>query len=142
MYYINDKEIEKRLQFIPTLITAMEELQSEPEAGLVHYFAQDRTLHLAIEVITDVGSYIIDGYLMREASSYEDIITVIAGENVLSQQIVDPIIKLVQERRNLVQDYYELPQHTLSIDNDQLKALCLILQTFKQDVELYLEQNT
>jgi uncharacterized protein YutE (UPF0331/DUF86 family) len=110
MYYVNHEQINLRLQFIPTLTSACEQLstawQEAPSADrLLLHLAQERTLHLAIETVTDIGSLLIDAFMMRDASSYEDIVEILEGELVFDAQTGSVLRHLVQLRRPLVQDY-------------------------------------
>src|SRR5690606_36925663 len=82
VYYVNQEQISIRLAVIPALTDTMNMLQQNWTGSAIERLAQERALHIAIEVVTDVGSYLIDGFLMRDASSYEDIVEITAGEGV------------------------------------------------------------
>ncbi|MBW7460518.1 DUF86 domain-containing protein, partial [Paenibacillus sepulcri] len=106
--------------------------------GLLGGLAQERALHLAIETVTDIGSCLIDGFIMRDASSYEDIIDIIAGEGVFPEDIHGTLLELVRLRKPLVQDYYEWDRarlHPLSL------ILPGILQQFQSAVQTYLAKE-
>ncbi|MBP1154691.1 MULTISPECIES: HepT-like ribonuclease domain-containing protein [unclassified Paenibacillus] len=114
MYYVNQEQIDLRLSFVPTLLQASSELTeawskaAHGEASgesLLLQFAQERTLHLAIETITDVGSLLIDAFMMRDASSYEDIIDILSDEGVFDQDTAATLKELVMLRRPLTQEY-------------------------------------
>lgn len=113
MYYVNMEQIEVRLQFIPVInegIAAV--LKDWADGQIIYPLAQERLLQLAIETVTDVGSYMIDGLMMREASSYEDIIIVLHDEQVFSEETKDVLLSLVQCRRPLVQNYYDFDRQS------------------------------
>ncbi|MNC29627.1 hypothetical protein D3C75_778830 [compost metagenome] len=100
---------------------------------------QERCLHLAIEVVTDVGSCLIDGFIMRDAGSYEDIISIINEEKVLGDSgIYAVLIELVALRKPLVQDYYNW-------DRSRLHPLAALLpdtlERFALEVRRYLDQE-
>lgn len=114
MYYVNQEQIDLRLSFVPTLLQACSELKeawskaAQEEASgesLLLQFAQERTLHLAIETITDVGSLLIDAFMMRDASSYEDIIDILSDEGVFDRDTASTLRELVMLRRPLTQEY-------------------------------------
>jgi uncharacterized protein YutE (UPF0331/DUF86 family) len=116
MYYVNIEQIEQRLAVISVLIEACGEIQQQGAAAgakasdslllpLIARLAQERTLHLAIELVTDVGSLLIDGFLLRDASSYEDIIEILRVEGVFPDEQVVQLQELVKLRRPLVQEY-------------------------------------
>lgn len=117
MYYVNHAQIEVRLQFIQVIADGLVELVDRWQDGDVLLdMAQERLLSLAIETVTDVGSYLIDGFMMRDASSYSDIITVLQGESVIAPEAADLLCRLVDWRKPLMQHYYEMErgrQHPL-----------------------------
>lgn len=138
MYYVNREQISVRLAVIPDVAGAMRTLASQWRGELLQGLAQERALHLAIETVTDVGSYIIDGFIMRDASSYEDIIDIIAEEGVFPADLKDAVLELVKLRKPLVQDYFawpagELHPFTLTLPD--------VLEQFKRSVEAYLLQE-
>src|SRR5690606_27181604 len=99
---------------------------------------QERALHLAIEIVTDVGSYLIDGFLMRDASSYDDIVEITAGEGVYPAEMTPILLELVRLRRPLVQQYFEWESQQLHPLMLQLPQLLL---QFKQAVEQYVAKE-
>ncbi|MDQ0086828.1 uncharacterized protein YutE (UPF0331/DUF86 family) [Paenibacillus anaericanus] len=107
MYYVNREQIERRLNMLPELVQVLRATNSLNEKTLIEHYAEGRALHLAIEVVTDVGSYLIDGFIMRDASSYEDIVDIIYGEGVIDDDLHLVLIELVRLRKPLVQDYID-----------------------------------
>ncbi|MNV88681.1 hypothetical protein D3C71_1829060 [compost metagenome] len=75
---------------------------------------------------------------MRDASSYEDIIEIIAGEGVITNEVAEPLRRLVLLRKALVQEY-ELWQrselHPLTAE------LPRVLMGFSDQVEKYLREE-
>ncbi|MFF2888784.1 DUF86 domain-containing protein [Paenibacillus sp. NPDC057967] len=138
MYYVNQEQIAVRLDAIPELAEALSALASDWRGDLLQGMAQERALHLAIETVTDVGSYLIDGFLMRDASSYEDIIEITGGEGVFSAELQAVLTELVKLRKPLVQDYYAWPRSELHPFTTQLSAQ---LTAFRDSVERYLKQE-
>lgn len=139
MYYVNEQQIEKRLQFIPRIVSACEQLRQDWVSGNeTLYFAQERAIHLAIETVTDIGSLMIDGFLMRDASSYEDIIEILRGEDVFPGALAEPLVELVKLRKPLVQDYTDFEREGLHPMIVQLPAL---LRDFAEAVRAYLRKE-
>lgn len=135
MYYVNHEQIAIRLATIPTLTAAMEQLSQQWTGTALQALAQERALHLAIEIVTDVGSYLIDGFIMRDASSYEDIIEVTSGEEVYPKEMVPALLELVRLRKPLVQDYYNWKSSEL---HPLMEKLPTLLESFKLAVEQYI----
>jgi uncharacterized protein YutE (UPF0331/DUF86 family) len=140
VYDINTNEIRARLQFIEPWSVAFRQLQdghawNNVETGAVADFAQERLLQLAIELVTDVASYLIDGYIMRDAGSYEDIVEIMLDETVVDHALATKLFQLVQLRKSLQQQFLEFPrgrQHELMIGLEQ------VLRDFAASVEDFL----
>ena len=49
--------------------------------------ALERVNYLLIESIIDVGNSMIDGFIMRDPGSYEDIIDILVDEKVMERRI-------------------------------------------------------
>lgn len=69
--------------------------------------AAERALHIALESATDAGNMIIDALIMRDPSSYEDIIQVLADENLFPPEFTASFMELIRYRRVLAHDYTE-----------------------------------
>lgn len=138
MYYVNQEQISARLAEIPQIAEALRELSGNWKGTALEGLAQERCLHLAIEIVTDVGSCLIDGFIMRDASSYEDIIDITGAEGVFSAQLRDNLIELVKLRKPLVQEYYSWPRAELHQLSAQLSDW---LEDYKSAVEHYLAQE-
>lgn len=138
MYFVNRDMIEKRLNCIPEIAETVSALAAGWESTVLQGMAQERALHLAIEMVTDVGSALIDGFLMRDASSYEDIIDIIAGEEVIPSALAEPLRQLVSLRKPLVQEYYDWPRGQLHPLTPQLP---LLLEDFAERVRNYLQRE-
>lgn len=113
LYDVNQDSIGSRLKCVPDLATALTTVGDSWTSTLIQGLAQERALHLAAEVATDVGHTLIDGFIMRDASSYEDIIDIIAEEGVITEQVAVVIRKVVLLRKSLVQEYDSWPRHEL-----------------------------
>src|SRR5699024_2535156 len=84
MYFVDIQEIEKRLTYMDQLI---EQFNVEPQEDTTTYeLARERYVDVVVEVILDVGHQLIDGFLMRDAGSYEDIVTILLEEDVIPER--------------------------------------------------------
>lgn len=139
MYYVKIDQIEKRLAFAETIAQVSERLAEHGTAlDPVLVLSRERVLQLAIELVTDVGSYLIDGFMMRDAGSYEDIIEILRGEEVLDSPLADALVQLVKWRKPLLQQYMELPQQELS---SFIPPLGEQLHAFAEGVRQFLQRN-
>jgi uncharacterized protein YutE (UPF0331/DUF86 family) len=138
MYYVNREQIAVRLDTMPDIASALQALAANWQGSMLEGLAQERALHLAIETVTDIGSFLIDGFIMRDASSYEDIIEITGAEGVFPAQMLEILTELVKLRKPLVQDYYNWPRSEL---HPLTRTLSELLPAFKQSVERYLERE-
>ncbi|ETT30213.1 MULTISPECIES: HepT-like ribonuclease domain-containing protein [unclassified Paenibacillus] len=139
MYYVNRKQIEVILEQIPDLNEGLAHAASSWDGSTLLGLVQERCLHLAVEVVTDVGSCLIDGFIMRDAGSYEDIISIIHEEKVLGDSgIYEDLTSLVALRKPLVQDYFVWERKNL---HPMTRTLPDILDKFACEVRRYLDQE-
>ncbi|WEK53189.1 MAG: DUF86 domain-containing protein [Candidatus Cohnella colombiensis] len=135
MYNVDQARIDRYLECIPEVSQALSDAAASWTGTLMEGLAQERALHLAIEIVTDVGNLLIDGFIMRDASSYEDIVEIIAMEGVVSEQLAEPLKRLVTMRKALVQEYEYWPRRELHPLAHSLPSLLL---QFNDQVKQYL----
>ncbi|GIP27699.1 hypothetical protein J23TS9_28290 [Paenibacillus sp. J23TS9] len=138
MYYVNQEQIQHRLDAIPQIVQGLTEAAESWDGGVALGMVQERALHLAIEVVTDVGSYLIDGFIMRDASSYEDIMEINHEEKVFDGEIYSVLLELVSLRKPLAQEYYSWNRSEL---HRLTPVLPDILNKFAVQVREYIQQE-
>lgn len=93
--------------------------------------ALERICQMMIESVLDVGNSIIDGFIMRDPGSYEDIIDILIDEKVVTALTGESLKLLIQHRKILVQDYLEISHEKLKEEFSQhLHELELFLQAY------------
>ncbi|NUU80190.1 DUF86 domain-containing protein [Paenibacillus xylanilyticus] len=138
MYHVNREQIARRLAAVPEVAEGLRRASQAWDGSLMLGLVQERCLHLAIEIVTDVGSYLIDGFIMRDASSYDDIIQINHEENVFDASTYEVLRRLVSLRKPLVQDYFSWKRaelHPLSTEVPD------ILEQFAEQVSVYVEKE-
>ncbi|GAB6988597.1 DUF86 domain-containing protein [Paenibacillus pini] len=138
MYYVNQEQIERRLDAVPDIVEGLKKSAQGWDGELILGMVQERALHLAIEVVTDIGSYLIDGFIMRDASSYEDILEITHEEKVFDDEVFAVLIQLVGLRKPIVQEYYTWDRSSLHALTPVLPD---ILNRFESQVRQYLKQE-
>ncbi len=138
MYDVNRESIRVRLACLPEIAQALSAATVSWTGNIIEGLAQERALHLAAEIVTDVGHSLIDGFIMRDASSYEDIIDIIALEGVITDQVAAPLRRVVLLRKALVQDYESWPRREL---HPLAAELPRVLMSFSDQVEAYLRKE-
>lgn len=124
MYFIDVKKIEARLNYLDDHLKEFS--QRERWEDFFELKALERLCQMVIETVLDVGNAMIDGFIMRDPGSYEDIIDILLDEKVIEQIDADQLKEIIQFRKVLVQDY---------LDVEHEKLICVFtsnLQTLEQ----------
>ncbi|MBY8911266.1 DUF86 domain-containing protein [Bacillus sp. YC2] len=134
MYFVDRNKIEQTLRFFESqlaLFNSQTDWQTEIEKR-----ALERIGHLMIECILDVGNDMIDGFIMRDPGSYDDIMDILTDEKVVTEEDGSRLKRLISCRKQLVQEYQKA-------DHKELFALVTanldVLRAFPARVRTYLE---
>ncbi|HWI47962.1 MAG TPA: DUF86 domain-containing protein [Rummeliibacillus sp.] len=107
MYFVDRKKITNNLEYMDSLINRFEQTDNWLIDD-VHKLAVERIANILIEAIIDVGNSMIDGFIMRDPGSYEDIIDILVDEKVITTDMDQPLKTLIGLRRGLVRDILEV----------------------------------
>lgn len=136
MYFIDRKKITNTLQYMEKLVSQFEEKAAWND--FTDKLALERLAQNVIESIIDVGNSMIDGFIMRDPGSYEDILDILLDEKVINEAMHKPLIHIIQMRKMLVRDF-------ISVDHKQLLEALEegkeALRKFPLDVQRYLEDE-
>lgn len=123
MYFVDRNKIESHLQFIEKSVSLLEETKKWETP--IEKAALERICHCIIESILDVGNAMIDGFIMRDPGSYEDIIDILEDEKVITPEMKEGIKPIIGCRKMLVQEYIQLDHeklhHLLMSELDKIK---------------------
>ncbi len=136
MYFVDRKKIEQTLQCLEqtmAVFSAKEEYIQQTDR-----YALERMAQLMIDCILDVGNAIIDGFIMRDPGSYEDIIDILVDEKVVQLKEGEGLKEIVRLRKMLVQDYISV-QHEQVIATLQEQGA--VIGAYPSHVRRYLEQE-
>ncbi|MFT8322571.1 MAG: DUF86 domain-containing protein [Bacillus sp. (in: firmicutes)] len=103
MYFVDRNKIGLQLHYLQTNVELLEK-QSTWET-LIEKAALERITHRILELILDIGNGMIDGFIMRDPGSYEDIIDILTDEKVYADNIGHDLKTLLLFRKKLVHDY-------------------------------------
>lgn len=137
MYFVNRSEIERILDYYNEVL---EVLDKHPQFSnkLIDRLALERSIHVLIEVILDVGNKMIDGFIMRDPGSYYDIIDILIDEQVIPETEESSYKLLIDARKMLVQHYYDIDDAFLeNIVNEHFD----ILKQFSVHIRSYLDNE-
>jgi uncharacterized protein YutE (UPF0331/DUF86 family) len=136
MYFIDRDKMEDLLQFMEKQFKELEGFTSWQST--IEIRALERITHLIIESFLDVGNQLIDGFIMRDPGSYEDIVDILVDESVLETEEKEAYLHLVQLRKQLVQQYTDISADTLK---KELQTNISTWATFPERVRVYLESE-
>ncbi|WP_172373120.1 DUF86 domain-containing protein [Sporosarcina jiandibaonis] len=137
MYFIDRNQIENALTHMEKLLTLYNE-EKEWTSDLIHSLAVARLSHVVIESIIDVGNSMIDGFIMRDPGSYEDIIDIMEDEKVITADMTDPLKDVIDLRKMIVRDFINVNTGTvIEVLNQSMDALI----AFPTKVRHYLDHE-
>ena len=125
MYFVDRNKITLNLAHIEELL-ALFEAKDNWLSDDIHKLALQRIGHNVMEAMMDVGNLVIDGFIMRDPGSYEDIIDIFVDEKVITPDMEAPLKAVVGLRKMIVREF-------IAVDNEEiLKVLTANLDTMKQ----------
>ncbi|MFE4809623.1 HepT-like ribonuclease domain-containing protein [Peribacillus simplex] len=109
MYFVDRQKIEQILGFLEKQLGLFE--GHDNWDGDLSELIAERLIQTSIDSVLDVGNAVIDGFIMRDPGSYEDIIDILQDEKVISEEKAIKFKKVLPLRKMLVQDFIEV-NHT------------------------------
>jgi uncharacterized protein YutE (UPF0331/DUF86 family) len=133
VYFVDREKMEEILVFLEKQISIFE--SKKEWSTPLEKAALERLTHMMIEAILDVGNNMIDGFIMRDPGSYEDIIEILEDEKVITAQSGKSLKEIVKYRKVLVQMYTEINHHELQT---QFESHLQELAAFPENIRQYL----
>jgi uncharacterized protein YutE (UPF0331/DUF86 family) len=133
---VNVKRIASQLRVLAECARVLEKIDLE-QANLTERFAAERAMHVAVECMIDVGSVMIDGFVMRDPGGYLDIVDILEDEKVITPDVAERLRRQVRFRERLVRYYDE-------IDGEEFRKFdkdVALYRTFDESVRKYIKQE-
>jgi uncharacterized protein YutE (UPF0331/DUF86 family) len=111
MYFVDREKIEEILKYLEAQIQLF--LSQKEWSTPLERAALERLNHMMIESVLDVGNAMIDGFIMRDPGSYDDIIDILMDEKVIPAETGSCLKILIQYRKRLVQFYTDVDHQEL-----------------------------
>lgn len=127
MYFVDRNKIEQTLEYMDGLL---QELGKQSFESFRDKLLLERITQMLIESMLDVGNMMIDGFIMRDPGSYEDIIDILVDEKVLPSDDIDKYKAVVKLRTMLVKEY-------MTIDHEKIQST---ISDSKQALEVFGER--
>lgn len=136
MYFVDRDRIEETLLFIERQISFLKE--KKDWVTNLEKAALERLCHTIIEAILDAGNAMIDGFIMRDPGSYEDIVDILTDEKVITNEMSASYKRIIDFRKMLVRHYTDVKHKELhEVFIEQLPEL----KQFAPKVREYLENE-
>ncbi|WP_188389718.1 DUF86 domain-containing protein [Priestia taiwanensis] len=136
MYFVDREKIEATLQTLEKMVVTFTTYEWNREP--LYNLALERIVHISIESILDVGNMMIDGFIMRDPGSYEDIIDILEDEKVITCKGAEALKHVIGLRKMLVQEYVAISHELVE---EVYKREYETLDAFPADIRRYLEKE-
>ena len=107
VYFVDRTKITQTLTYLDKLLAIVETETNWLENDITK-LAIERIGHNVMESMMDVGNLMIDGFIMRDPGSYEDIIDILVDEKVITSEMDAPLKDVVGLRKMLVREFTQV----------------------------------
>lgn len=135
MYFVDRSNIEKTLDYMDKVLIEIDQNSYE---SFAEKLSLERMIHVLIESVLDVGNMMIDGFIMRDPGSYNDIIDILIDEKVIPEENEADYKALIELRKMIVTDYTEVNDEKLRETIDRIKGT---LKQFSSHIRTYLKNE-
>ncbi|MBD1223394.1 DUF86 domain-containing protein [Virgibacillus halodenitrificans] len=135
MYFVDRSRIEEILNYMDSILNEVK--NSKPNSYLEN-LGFERAVQVLIESILDVGNMMIDGFIMRDPGSYDDIIDILIDEKVLPAEEENNYKMFIRLRKKLVNEYTNSNQEALNSVFHDNRA---VLDQFSKHIREYLDNE-
>ncbi len=137
MYFVDRNQINDTLRYMENMLELYKKGNQWTEDE-VRSLALERIAHVIIESIIDVGNSMIDGFIMRDPGSYEDIIDIMEDERVITPEVAKPLKRVIDLRKMIVREFITVDSKMI---HDILDETMGELVEFPTNVRYYLENE-
>jgi uncharacterized protein YutE (UPF0331/DUF86 family) len=113
----------------------LQEIKDKSFTSFFNKLSLERAVHVLIEAVLDVGNMMIDGFIMRDPGSYEDIIDILIDEKVLPEREEEAYKRFIQLRKKIVNEYTAVDHELL---RTTLAAHQAVIESFSTNIRKYL----
>ena len=136
---VDAEVVRNKLEHLEEYINDLEEYQNLSLERLtgdkVLFRYLERTIHLAVESVLDIGSHIISDERLGNPKFNSEIIEILA-ENEIIKENVEGYIKMAKFRNIIVHDYAEIdPEILLMIIQENLSDLKAIFRWYMEYID-------
>ena len=129
MYFVDKEVLLGRLGYIDGLTE---------EYGRTEGLALERASQMLIEAVVDVGNMIIDGFILRDPGSYQDVMDIMETEGVIPREDNERFKTTFKWRVELTRNYTSIDRAGMKRDfKENLSAY----RNFKKNVYAFFENE-
>lgn len=137
MYFVNREKIGETLKHLEQLLHLFENEENWLKDDITKLAMQRIGINV-MEAMMDVGNLMIDGFIMRDPGSYEDIVDILLDEKVITKDMEMPIKNVVGLKKMLFREYTQVDNEALY---DILKNSLEAMKKFSPCITKYLENE-
>nr|WP_026694610.1 DUF86 domain-containing protein [Peribacillus kribbensis] len=135
MYFVDREKIENTLRCLENQINLFEKLAEGSLEASIEALAFERVSQIMIDSVLDSGNAMIDGFIMRDPGSFEDIIDILEDEKVITSEMAVSFKKTIPLRKMLVQNYIDISRDEL---RSGMKESFSAFKAFPEKIRKYL----
>lgn len=136
MYFVDREQIEKTLVFLEKEIEIFQQINDLDDT--FQKATLERVAHMMLDSVLDVGNMMIDGFIMRDPGSFDDIVDILLDEKVITDKMAESYKKLIPYRKQLVQYYTNIEHQNVYVT---LKENLTAFEQYPNRVRTYLENE-
>lgn len=136
LYDVNIQQIEEQLQYVDEICEVLYDCQTKQKERLL-LFQLSRAIHLGAECVIEVGTLLIDGFVMRDPGSYLDIIDILEDEQVVDSALAEELRAWIRLRERVVRQYVNVTLDECLPYQQKAK----VLKRFQAKVRDYLQHE-
>jgi uncharacterized protein YutE (UPF0331/DUF86 family) len=114
LYFVDRKKIEETLLYMEKQLETLSSIRSPDKE--IEKAALERIVLTLIDSFLDAGNALIDGFIMRDPGSYNDIVDILADEKVITKKMAEDFKSVIPMRKTIMQEY-------LAIDHGQMHRM-------------------
>jgi uncharacterized protein YutE (UPF0331/DUF86 family) len=137
LYDVNVQQIEEQLQYVDEICEVLQDSQIEKQKERLLLFQLSRAIHLGAECVIEVGTLLIDGFIMRDPGSYLDIIDILEDEQVVDSALAEELRAWIRLRERVVRQYVHVTLNECLPYQHKVN----VLQQFQAKVRSYLQHQ-
>lgn len=136
MYFVDRNKIEETLVFLEKEIDLFKQITDLTD--IFQKATLERVAHMMLDSVLDVGNMMIDGFIMRDPGSFDDIVDILLDEKVITDEMAESYKKLIPHRKELVQYYTNIDHQKIY---DAFKENLFAFEQYPNRIRTYLENE-